>query len=82
MDEKTGVEILSLYEKGSRIPSKEKTDKFDVLVIDIQDVGLRYYTYYITMHHLMEACARDGKQVVILDRPNRTASMLTVLSWI
>lgn len=70
VDEKTGVEILSLYEKGSRIPSKEKTDKFDVLVVDIQDVGLRYYTYYITMHHLMEACARDGKQVVILDRPN------------
>ena len=70
VDEKTGVEILSLYEKGSRIPSKEKTDKFDVLVIDIQDVGLRYYTYYITMHHLMEACARDGKQVIILDRPN------------
>ncbi len=70
VDEKTGVEILSLYEKGSRIPSKEKTDKFDVLVIDIQDVGLRYYTYYITMHHLMEACTRDGKQVVILDRPN------------
>lgn len=70
VDEKTRVEILSLYEKGSRIPSKEKTDKFDVLVIDIQDVGLRYYTYYITMHHLMEACARDGKQVVILDRPN------------
>lgn len=70
VDEKTGVEILSLYEKGSRIPSKEKTDKFDILVIDIQDVGLRYYTYYITMHHLMEACARDGKQVVILDRPN------------
>ena len=70
VDEKTGVEILSLYEKGSRIPSKEKTDKFDVLVIDIQDVGLRYYTYYITMHHLMEACARDGKKVIILDRPN------------
>ena len=70
VDEKNGVEILSLYEKGSRIPSKEKTDKFDVLVIDIQDVGLRYYTYYITMHHLMEACARDGKKVIILDRPN------------
>lgn len=70
VDEKTGVAILSLYEKGSRIPSKEKTDKFDVLVIDIQDVGLRYYTYYITMHHLMEACARDGKKVIILDRPN------------
>ena len=70
VDEKTGVEILSLYEKGSRIPSTEKTDKFDVLVVDIQDVGLRYYTYYVTMHHLMEACARDGKKVIVLDRPN------------
>ena len=70
VDEKTGVEIISLYGGGSRIPGKDKTDKFDVLIIDIQDVGLRYYTYYITMHHLMEACARDGKQVIILDRPN------------
>ena len=70
VDEKTGVEIVSLYGGGSKIPDKDKTDKFDVLVIDIQDVGLRYYTYYITMHHLMEACARDGKKVIILDRPN------------
>ena len=70
IDRKTGVEILSLYGGGSRIPDKEKTDKFDVLVVDIQDVGLRYYTYYVTMHHLMEACARDGKRVIILDRPN------------
>ncbi len=70
VDEKTGVEIVSLYGGGSKIPDKEKTDKFDVLIVDIQDVGLRYYTYYVTMHHLMEACARDGKQVVILDRPN------------
>ena len=70
VDEKTGIEILSLYGGGSKIPGKEKTDKFDVLIVDIQDVGLRYYTYYVTMHHLMEACARDGKQVMILDRPN------------
>ena len=70
LDEKTGVEIVSLYGGGSRIPGKDKTENFDVLVVDIQDVGLRYYTYYITMHHLMEACARDGKKVVILDRPN------------
>jgi len=70
VDEKTGVEIVSLYGGGSKIPGKEKTDKFDVLIVDIQDVGLRYYTYYITMHHLMEACARDGKKVIILDRPN------------
>ena len=70
VDEKTGVEILSLYEKGSMYPGKESMDKFDVLLVDIQDVGLRYYTYYVSMHHLMEACARYGKKVIVLDRPN------------
>jgi len=70
VDPQTGVEILSLYEKGSRIPGKEKMDKFDVLIVDIQDVGLRYYTYYITMHHLMEACAKYDKKMIVLDRPN------------
>ncbi|MBR4755711.1 MAG: DUF1343 domain-containing protein, partial [Bacteroidales bacterium] len=70
VDPETGVEIVSLYGGGSRIPGKEVTDKFDVLLVDIQDVGLRYYTYYVTMHHLMEACARDGKKVIVLDRPN------------
>lgn len=69
-DTKTGVEILSLYEGGSRIPSKAKMDKFDVLVVDIQDVGLRYYTYYVAMYHLMQACQMYDKKVVILDRPN------------
>lgn len=70
VDPETGVEIISLYGSGSRIPGQEVTDKFDVLLVDIQDVGLRYYTYYVTMHHLMEACARDGKKVIVLDRPN------------
>ena len=69
-DEKTGVEILSLYGGGSKAFGKESMDKFDVLLVDIQDVGLRYYTYYISMHHLMEACAKHGKKVIILDRPN------------
>ena len=73
-DEKTGIEILSLYEKGSRIPGKEKMDKFDVLLVDIQDVGLRYYTYYVSMFHLMDACARYGKKVIVLDRPNPNGS--------
>ena len=70
VDEKTGVPILSLYDKDSHTPSAESMDKFDVLVVDIQDVGLRYYTYYITMQHLMDACAACAKPVVILDRPN------------
>lgn len=70
IDEKTGVPILSLYDKGSYMPSEESMGKFDVLVVDIQDVGLRYYTYYVTMQHLLDACAVYGKKVVILDRPN------------
>lgn len=70
IDEATGIPILSLYETGSFMPSAADMEKFDLLVVDIQDVGLRYYTYYITMQHLMEACAVYGKQVVILDRPN------------
>ena len=70
LDPQTGVEVFSLYGGGKRIPDKDVMDRFDVLLIDIQDVGLRYYTYYITMLHLMEACARDGKKVILLDRPN------------
>ena len=69
VDDKTGVEIISLY-GGSDAYRKGNMDKFDVLLVDIQDVGLRYYTYYVSMLHLMEACARNGKKVIVLDRPN------------
>ncbi len=70
VDEKTGVPILSVYQGKTGRPSEENMDKFDTLVVDIQDVGLRYYTYYISMYHLMDACAAAGKDVVILDRPD------------
>ncbi len=70
VDPSTGIPILSLYEKGADRPGEGSMDLFDVLVVDIQDVGLRYYTYYITMQDLMGACAAAGKKVVILDRPN------------
>lgn len=70
VDAKTGVPILSLYGQGSPVPGADKMDRFDVLVVDIQDVGLRFYTYYVSMFHLMEACARFNKPVIILDRPN------------
>ena len=59
VDEKTGVPILS-----------SSMQKFDLLIVDIQDVGLRYYTYYASMCRLMDACAEHGKQMLILDRPN------------
>ena len=69
-DEKTGVPVVSLYGSGSMYPSDADLDRFDTLVVDIQDVGLRFYTYYISMFYLMDACAGAGKEVVILDRPN------------
>lgn len=51
-------------------PTDAEPDGFDVLVVDIQDVGLRFYTYCVSMYYLMDACAAAGKEVVILDRPN------------
>ena len=70
-DARSGVPILSLYGKGhQKHLQAEAMQQFDILVVDIQDVGLRFYTYYITMCRLMDACAQHGKEVMILDRPN------------
>jgi len=69
-DPVTGIPILSLYDGDTVMPAKEDMEKFDVLVMDIQDVGLRYYTYYINICDLMEACACYDKEVILLDRPN------------
>lgn len=70
IDDKTSVPILSLYDGTGGRPSDESMALFDVLIIDIQDVGLRFYTYYVTMIKLMEACAEQGKKVIVMDRPN------------
>jgi len=70
VDEKTGVPIISLFDGKNEKPTLEAMSKFDVVVVDIQDVGLRYYTYPITMVRLMEACAKQQKTMLILDRPN------------
>ncbi|WP_294429568.1 DUF1343 domain-containing protein [uncultured Treponema sp.] len=71
VDEKTGVPIRSLYEDDMNHTINPKNmEFFDTLVIDIQDVGLRYYTYYITLYYLIDECAKNQKQVIILDRPN------------
>lgn len=68
-DAKTGVPIVSLF-GARRKPSPEQLADLDVVVTDIQDVGLRFYTYYITMLDVMEAVADAGKEFVVLDRPN------------
>ena len=70
VDPKTGVPILSLYDGKTSKPGAESMQKFDILIVDIQDVGLRFYTYYISMVKLMDACAEYHKKVLILDRPN------------
>ncbi len=69
VDSKTGVPILSLYDGKAGRPSEESMRKFDVLLVDIQDVGLRFYTYYISMVKLMD-CAEYNRKMIILDRPN------------
>ena len=69
-DSLTGIPILSLYDGQKPGPSDEAMRRFDLLVVDIQDVGLRFYTYYITMLQLMRRCSEYGREVIILDRPN------------
>ena len=70
VDSKTGVPILSLYDGKLGRPSEESMRKFDLLIVDIQDVGLRFYTYYASMVRLMDACAEYNRKMLILDRAN------------
>lgn len=68
-DKKSGLPILSLYGKNKK-PAPAQLADVDVVVFDIQDVGTRFYTYISTMHNVMEACAENGKAVIVTDRPN------------
>ena len=70
VDEKTNIPIISMYKFGRKGIDSTTAARFDILVVDIQDVGLRFYTYYITMWRLMDSCAKYGKLVIVLDRPN------------
>lgn len=70
VDERTGVPIWSLYDGNTQRPSDEKMEAFDVLLVDMQDVGLRFYTYYISMIRMIDACADFSRRVIVLDRPN------------
>lgn len=70
VDSKTGIPIASLYDGKKRMPAQAVMDNIDIIVTDIQDVGLRYYTYYCTMADLMNAAITYGKEFMVLDRPN------------
>ena len=69
IDKKTGLPIIAMYGKN-RKPKAEQLKDIDVVVFDIQDVGVRFFTYISSMHYVMEACAENNKKVIILDRPN------------
>lgn len=68
-DAKTGLPIISLYGKNKK-PTAEQLHGLDVVVFDIQDVGVRFYTYIATLQLVMEACAESGIPIVVFDRPN------------
>ena len=70
VDPVTGIPIASLYDGKTRMPSKKVMDNIDIIVTDIQDVGLRFYTYYCTMTDLMNAAIVYKKDFMVLDRPN------------
>ncbi len=69
IDAKTGLPIVSLYGSNKK-PTAEQLKNIDVLIYDIQDIGVRFYTYISTMCYAMEACAENKKEFIVLDRPN------------
>ncbi|GJH41784.1 hypothetical protein RCZ04_23340 [Capnocytophaga sp. HP1101] len=71
-DTKTGLSIVSLYGKNKK-PTAEQLKGVDLVLFDLQDVGVRFYTYISTLHYVMEACAEQRIPVIVLDRPNPNA---------
>jgi uncharacterized protein YbbC (DUF1343 family) len=69
LDPRLGIPVFSLYSEV-RHPSAHMMDAFDALVVDLQDIGTRIYTFVTTLFYLLEACAEAGKSVTVLDRPN------------
>ena len=68
-DPATGIKVISLYGKKHK-PSAEDLADVDIMIFDIQDVGCRFYTYINVLGRIMEACAENNKELLILDRPN------------
>lgn len=68
-DEKTGVKIVSLFGSNKK-PSAEHLKGIETVIYDIQDVGCRFFTYISTLHNVMESCAENNVETIVLDRPN------------
>ena len=74
-DTKTGLPIISLYGDNKK-PKAEQLAGIDVLVFDLQDVGARFYTYISSLHYIMEACAENNIELIVLDRPNPNGNIV------
>lgn len=68
VDEQSGLPLFTLY--GGNEKQDSIVQSIDVMIFDLQDVGARFYTYMTSMHHVMELCAKHGKELIVLDRPN------------
>ncbi len=69
IDKKTGLPIISIYGNNYK-PTKENLAGIDLMIFDIQDVGVRFFTYISSLHYVMEACAENNIPLIVLDRPN------------
>lgn len=74
-DIKTNLPIISLYGNNKK-PKSEQLAGIDIMLFDIQDVGARFYTYISTLHYVMEACAENNIELLVLDRPNPNGSII------
>lgn len=74
-DKKTGLPIVSLYGDNKK-PNAEQLKGIEIMIFDLQDVGVRFYTYISTLHYVMEACAENNIQLLILDRPNPNGNIV------
>jgi uncharacterized protein YbbC (DUF1343 family) len=75
-DETTGLPVISLYKRGTRAPNATDLQGIDAVVVDLQDVGVRYYTYFSTIAEVMKACAASNVEVILLDRPNLLGGLI------
>jgi uncharacterized protein YbbC (DUF1343 family) len=69
-DPATGLPVISLYGNKHYKPTPADLKGIDIIIFDVQDVGARFYTYLSTLHYVMEACAENNVELMILDRPN------------
>lgn len=80
IDAKTGVKIVSLYGKTNK-PSKEMLEDVDLMVFDIEEIEVRYFTYIGTLHRVMEACAENGKELLEMKLHLRKKCCRDFVGW-